>query len=221
MKELVIERVEKLTRLNNGNMRVCLRSATRTARTTTRRSVVFVMTPSSVPVVGRSERRVVRSEERDGPILLEQVAGFAAEVGKPSKTVQRQPGRFWPVLALLIVIVRLEEGCESLADLASGDVARLLGIGLRVVMVATAVVVVLERGVDDLKDGVFFEIDHGRRQRMTRQVRTRERETVGGNSCVVIIRGEAKGVLNQMLRAVDGVLERVLDGMLDSLEVVD
>lgn len=123
------------------------------------------------------------------------------------------------MLAVVVVVVRLEECCESLADLAGGDVARLLGIGLRglIVMVATAVVVVLERGVDDLKDGVLFEIDHGRRQRMTRQVRDR----VVGSNCVVIIGGEAKGVLDQVLRAVDGVLERVLDGMLNSLEVVD
>ena len=125
------------------------------------------------------------------------------------------------MLVVLVVVVRLEECCESLADLAGGDVARLLGIGLRLgglrkLMVATAVVVVLERGVDDLKDRVLFEIDHGRRQRMTRQVRDR----VVGN-CVVILGGEAKGVLDQVPRAVDGVLERVLDGMLNSLEVVD
>lgn len=206
--------------MNNGNKRVFRQSATKTAGTTLRRSVVLVMTLPSVPAVGRSERRIVRSEERDGPVLLEQVAGFGAEIGEPSETVQREPGGVW--LVLVVAVVRLEERCESLADLASGDVARLLGIGLsRVVMVATAVVMVLERGVDNLKDGVFSEINYGRRQRMTRQVRTRERETVGGNSCIVIVGGEAKGVLNQVLRAVDGVLERVLDGMLDSLEVVD
>ena len=83
-------------------------------------------------------------------------------------------------------------------------------------MVTTAVVVVLERGVDNLKDGVLFEINHRRRQRMTRQVR----DCVVGN-CVVIIGGEVEGVLDQVLRVVDGVLERILDGMLDSLEIVD